>query len=81
MQRAVEEVFRSEFRGRILPFDEAAANAYSTLAAHHIAIGRPISQFDAMIASICVAHGLSLATRNGADFAHCGIQVVNPWAT
>lgn len=41
--------------------------------------GRPIGQSDAQIAAIARSHGYSLATRNVADFADCGIQIVNPW--
>ena len=43
------------------------------------AAGRPISQFDAMIAAIAQSHGAAVATRNTADFERCGIPVINPW--
>ncbi|SRR5581483_7518944 len=36
------------------------------------AAGRPISQFDAMIAAIARSRGAGLATRNTADFENCG---------
>jgi predicted nucleic acid-binding protein len=41
--------------------------------------GRPISQFDAMIAAIVRLHGAKLVTRNTSDFENCGIEMVNPW--
>jgi len=41
--------------------------------------GNPISQFDAMIASIVRAKGARLATRNTKDFKNTGITVINPW--
>jgi hypothetical protein len=41
--------------------------------------GRPISQFDAQIAGIAHTRGATLATRNTADFATCGIALVDPW--
>jgi predicted nucleic acid-binding protein len=76
---AVERVFAEEFEGRILPFDEYAARAFAGIVAGRDRAGRPISQFDAMIAAIAVSHRAAVATRNTADFEHCGIDVINPW--
>jgi hypothetical protein len=41
--------------------------------------GHPITQFDAQIAAITQSRGAALANRNAADFAGCGIEVLNPW--
>jgi predicted nucleic acid-binding protein len=76
---AVEKMFAEEFGGRILPFDEEAARAFARIAIARDAAGRPISQFDAMIAAIARSHRAAVATRNSADFQHCGIDVINPW--
>jgi hypothetical protein len=38
-----------------------------------------MAQADAQIAAIARSHGAALATRNTADFEHCGIEVLNPW--
>jgi toxin FitB len=78
--REAERVFAEDLGGRILPFDESAARLFATIAAARKALGRPISQFDAMIAAITRTHGAALATRNTADFEHCGLRIVNPWA-
>jgi predicted nucleic acid-binding protein len=51
----------------------------ATILAIRKAAGRPMSQFDAMIAAIARAHRAALATRNTGDFEHCGIRLVNPW--
>jgi toxin FitB len=40
-----------------------------------------MSQFDAMIAAIARVHLAALATRNGSDFEHCGIRLINPWTS
>jgi hypothetical protein len=40
--------------------------------------GKPIAVQDAMIAATARAYGLAIATRNGDDFAWCGVQIVNP---
>lgn len=80
LSAAVEDLLTHGFRGRILPFDEAAARAFPKIVSHRHALGRPISEFDAMIAAICQSRSLSIATRNVSDFEHCGIRVINPWA-
>jgi predicted nucleic acid-binding protein len=77
--RAVEAVFADLFRGRVLPFDSAAASAYADIAAARRRSGRPISTFDAAIAAIARSRGAVLATRNSADFEGCGVELVNPW--
>ncbi len=76
---AVEKMFAEEFAGRILPFDEDAARAFAKIVATRDTAGRPISQFDAMIAAIARSHRAAVATRNTADFQGCGIDVINPW--
>ena len=76
---AVEKMFAEEFEGRVLPFDEDAARAFAGIVASRDRAGRPISQFDAMIAALARSHRAAVATRNTADFDHCGIQVIDPW--
>ena len=34
---------------------------------------------DTMIAASARYHGLTVATRNVADFVHCGVEVINPF--
>ena len=76
---AVEKMFAEEFEGRILPFDEDSARAFAGIVAARDAAGRPISQLDAMIAAIARSHRAAVATRNTADFQHCGLDLINPW--
>lgn len=76
---AVEKTFVEEFESRILPFDEDAAHAFARIVAARNAAGRPIAQFDAMIAAIARSQNAAVATRNVPDFERCGIQVINPW--
>lgn len=79
VEQAAEAMFQEDFAGRILPFASDAASFYAEIAADRRRRGRPISHFDAQIAAISRASGATLATRNVSDFAHCGIDVVNPW--
>jgi plasmid stability protein len=49
------------------------------IAAARRADGRPIAGADCQVAAIARAHKAAVATRNGRDFAGCGIEVVDPW--
>jgi predicted nucleic acid-binding protein len=79
LSAAIGRILVDEFPGRILPFDEDAANVYPKIVARREAMGRPISQFDAMIASIALSRRAAVATRDIRDFEHCGVRIVNPW--
>lgn len=79
LQAALEKTL-GEFSSRILPFDEDAARAFAKIVARRDALGRPMSQFDGMIAAIARSRHATLATRNVADFQDCGLRIVDPWA-
>lgn len=87
LSQTAQLMFAEDFGGRILPFDETAAiclrhagaNAFARIAAERRQLGKPISQADAQIASICYTRQATLATRNVSDFEGCGIAIVNPW--
>ena len=76
---AAEAMFAEDLAGRIFGFESGAARAFSKIGAHRRALGRPISHADAQIAAIAQVRGAKLATRNVADFAGCGLDVVDPW--
>jgi toxin FitB len=78
LERAVVAMFEEDFADRILPFDSAAARVFAEIAAAR-RLGRPIAGFDAQIAAIAYSRGATVATRNVADFADCGITVISPW--
>lgn len=61
-------------RFRILPVDRAIAELAAEFRAAH---DTPFE--DSLIAATAKVHGLTLATRNTADFKDCGISLVNPW--
>ena len=62
------------FSGRILAIDTAVAQRCAML---HVP--NPRSDRDALIAATALVHGLTVATRNVADFENMGIGVQNPW--
>ena len=75
----IDAVVREDFAGRVLPFDSAAARAYAAIAAARRSGGRPILEADCQVAAIARATDAAVATRNGADFEHCGIALIDPW--
>jgi toxin FitB len=74
-----EATFTKDFADRILSFDEKAARAFGPLFAARRRQGRSMGLADAQIASIAMARGAVLATRNTGDFEDCGLNLVNPW--
>jgi predicted nucleic acid-binding protein len=62
------------FSGRILAIDTIVAQRCAAL---HIP--NPRSDRDALIAATALVHGLTVATRNVADFEGMGVAVLNPW--
>lgn len=73
---AANLMFAEDFSRRVLPFDEAAAIAFASIAAQRRANGNPISQADAEIAAICYTRQATIATRNVSDFTGCGISII-----
>ena len=78
--RAVRGMFDEDFAGQVLPFDGDAADWYAEIAAARKLGGRPISQFDAMIAAVARSRGATLASRNVKDFVDCGVRLIDPWS-
>ena len=62
------------FAGRVLPVDEAVALRCAAL---HVPDPRP--ERDALIAATALVHGMTVVTRNVADFAPMGVALFNPW--
>ncbi len=62
------------FAGRILPVDAAVAKRSAAL---HVPDPRPA--MDSLIAATALVHGLTVVTRNVADFESCGVLILNPW--
>jgi predicted nucleic acid-binding protein len=77
---AAIKIFDIDLAGQVLIFDNVAADEFAQISASRRAAGRPITQFDALIAGTTRSRGAKLATRNVADFEGCDIEVINPWS-
>jgi toxin FitB len=82
-RRSLEEWLQRElpvrFEGRILPVDEAVADASGRIAARSESAGRPIEAIDAFLAATAEVHNLTLVTRNESDFRAALRTTLNPW--
>jgi predicted nucleic acid-binding protein len=63
-----------EFVDRILPVDMAVA-----LRCAGLHVPDPFSERDAFIAATALVHGMTLVTRNLADFKAAAVPLLNPW--
>jgi predicted nucleic acid-binding protein len=79
LTRTLSLMLSEDFQDRVLAYDLEAAVVYADLVANRESQGKPISLADAQIASICVTHQASLATRNTKDFEGLGLTLINPW--
>ena len=79
LQRSWEALLPALFGQRVWPFTREAAHWYGQLLRQREVLGRPMATADAVIAATTLAQGARLATRNGADFAGIGIDLINPW--
>ena len=64
----------AEFSDRILPIDAAVALRCAAL---HVPASAPFK--DSLIAATALVHGMTVVTRNVADFAPTGVRLLNPW--
>ncbi len=70
---------QEQLEGRVLAFDEPAAEAAATLMSRRRRAGRSRELRDTMIAGIALAQRATLATRNVRQFDDLSVPVVDPW--
>ena len=79
LYKTAQALFLESFSNKTLPFGQSAAEHFAVISSHRRSKGSPISQLDAQIAAICLAHQATVATRNVKDFTDCQIDIINPW--
>ncbi|MFZ5577706.1 MAG: type II toxin-antitoxin system VapC family toxin [Pseudomonadota bacterium] len=70
----LEQQVLPEFSARTLPVDTAVAQRCARL---HVPDKR--GERNALIAATALVHGMTMVTRNVADFKFSGVPLVNPW--
>ncbi|MBL8956360.1 MAG: type II toxin-antitoxin system VapC family toxin [Myxococcaceae bacterium] len=80
-EQAFSNALVEDLDGRVLPFDEAAAEAAAVIAARRQRRGVPIDLRDTQIAGIATVRRGAIATRNVRHFSGLDVEVVNPWRT
>lgn len=63
-----------------IPWDVAISRRWAKLVAELQRKGRALPLLDSMIAATALEHGLTVATRNVADFERAGVAVFDPFA-
>ena len=83
-RRQLEESFsrmlEEDLEGRVLSFDQAAAQAAGRIAAERRRAGRTVEIRDVQIAGIVSMRKATLATHNTRHFEGCGLVLVDPWS-
>jgi predicted nucleic acid-binding protein len=74
LRRWLDHIVKPGFAGRVLAMDTAVAIACAAL---HVP--DPVSERGGWIAATALAHGLTVVTRNVADFEETGVLIINPW--
>jgi toxin FitB len=75
----LDHSLRPWFAGRILAVDEDVILEWRRMVARGRRQGITFSQPDLFIAATASLHGLTVATRNVADFERAAVEVISPW--
>jgi hypothetical protein len=74
LRQWLEQGVLVRFKDRMLGIDVAVARECAKL---HVPDHKP--ERDALIAATALSHGLTVVTRNTADFEPMGVGLLNPW--
>jgi predicted nucleic acid-binding protein len=77
LRKLVDRIVSDYFDPDALPLTDSTANEFASLVASRKASGQSAPWPDAVIASIALDRGMTVATRNTKDFPD--VPTVNPW--
>jgi predicted nucleic acid-binding protein len=80
LEAAFAAALDEDFGGRVLPFDQAAAQTAGRIAAERRRAGRTVEIRDVQIAGIAKARKSAVATRNRRHFEGLGLDLLDPWS-
>ncbi len=70
----IDDQILPRFEGRVVSIDSAVA-----LRCAKLHVPDPRAERDALIAATALVHGMTIVTRNVADFEPTGVRILNPW--
>jgi predicted nucleic acid-binding protein len=79
LREFIEVEIVERFRERIIATDEPVWRRWGALCGAAERAGKPLPVLDALVAAAAQVNGLTVVTRNAADFERCDVPVVNPW--
>jgi len=79
LERWLENEIVPYFDGRTFDVDSQIMTTWAEMQNRCRRQGRMLSTMDSLLAATALTHGLTVATRNTADFLATGVRVVNPW--
>ena len=79
LRKWVRSDLATRFEARLLTLDRHVAERWGQLVGASERKGRPLQVIDSLISATAIAHGLTVVSRNAADFERCGAPCQNPW--
>lgn len=79
LQTWLAQRLRPMFEDRVLPVSEEVMFRWRLLVEEGRKAGHTFSQPDLIIAATALQHGLTVVTRDTADYARARVTVFNPW--
>lgn len=77
--RWLDERIEPGFGGRVVAVDAVVMRTWAELQVRAVRHGRMLPVIDGLFAASALAHDFTLVTRNTADFAATGVELLNPW--
>jgi predicted nucleic acid-binding protein len=81
LQTWVDRDLTERFYGRLLPISVDVAVQWGKLSGETEKRGLRVPVVDGLLAATAQIHGLTIVTRNTADFTAADVALVNPWTS